>query len=86
MVVTYHKDFIKDSKKLTVSQKEKLTQRLRLFSKNEFDPLLNSHNLKGKYLGYKSISITGDLRAIYKQKSKNNVIFIRIDNHSNLYG
>ena len=85
MVVHYIRDFIKDSKRLTVKQRGKLEQRLRLFGQDIFDPTLNNHSLKGKYLGYRSINITGDLRAIYKSVGEN-VTFIAIDSHSNLYG
>ena len=52
---------------------------------DEFDPILNNHALKGKYLGYRSINITGDLRVLYK-KEGNMMIFTVIDTHSNLYG
>ena len=84
MVINYHKDFIKDSKRLTVPQKEKLIQRLKLFGQEEFNPILNNHSLKGKYLGYRSINITGDLRAIYK-KNRTEAIFVVLDSHSHLY-
>lgn len=84
MVVNYHKDFIKDSKRLTVKQKEKLISRLKLFGQDEFDPTLNNHSLSGKYLGHRSINVTGDLRAIFK-KEGSSVIFITINSHSHLY-
>lgn len=85
MVVKYTKDFIKDSRRLTVGQKEKLKIRLKLFGQDQFDPVLNNHSLTGKYSGYRSINVTGDLRAIFK-KSDDTVIFTNIDSHSNLYG
>ncbi len=85
MVINFHKDFVKDSTRLTSPQKDKLTQRLKLFELDEFDPVLNNHSLRGKYSGYRSINITGDLRAIFK-KSGNEVMFMEINSHSNLYG
>lgn len=85
MVVDFHKDFIKSSNKLTLQQKSKLTQRLKLFEQNQFNPILNNHSLRGKYLGFRSINITGDLRAIYGKEGEN-VIFVAVDSHSNLYG
>lgn len=85
MVINFHKDFIKDSRKLTTSQKDKLIQRLKLFGQDEFNPVLNNHSLKGKYQGYRSINVTGDLRALY-QKNGDKIIFTTIDSHSNLYG
>lgn len=84
MVVQYTKDFIKDSKRLKSGQKEKLEIRLKLFGEDQFNPILNNHSLKGKYLGYRSLNITGDLRAIFKKTSQE-VIFVTIDSHSNLY-
>ncbi len=85
MVIDFHRDFIKDSKRLTTKLKERLTQRLKVFEIDEFDPTLNNHSLRGRYLGYRSINITGDLRAIYK-RTGSHIIFVAIDSHSNLYG
>ena len=85
MNIYLHKKFLKDYNKLTQSQKEKFKERRNLFLKDEFDPVLNNHALKGKWLGYRSINVTGDIRAIFKRESES-VLFVAIDTHSNLYG
>lgn len=85
MIIDYHKDFIKSFKKLPKKTKEKFKDRQLLFEENEFNPGLNNHMLKGKWLGYRSINVTGDIRAIFKRSSEG-VIFVAIDTHSNLYG
>lgn len=85
MIINYHKDFLKDFKKLPLKAKEKFKQRQLLFEKDEFDPVLNNHALKGKWLGYRSINVTGDIRAIFKRDTES-VFFAAIDSHSNLYG
>ena len=85
MISKYHKDFTKSYKKLPFQAKRKLKERLLLFEQDQFNPVLNNHHLKGKYVGYRSINITGDLRAIYRRDGQN-VIFVAIDIHSNLYG
>ena len=85
MIVNFHKDFLKDFKKLPIKAKEKFKQRQLLFEKDEFDPVLNNHALKGKWLGYRSINVTGDVRAIFKRDTES-VVFVAIDKHSNLYG
>ena len=46
---------------------------------------LNNHALHGEYLGYRSINITGDLRAVYEIQDEKAVKFLFIDTHSNLY-
>jgi addiction module RelE/StbE family toxin len=54
-----------------------------IFISNRFHPLLNNHPLNGKYTGYRSINITGDWRAIFKDDGKA-VVFITLGKHSQL--
>lgn len=85
MIFDYHKDFLKNFKKLPKKTKDKFKERQILFEINEFDPILNNHALKGKWLGYRSLNVTGNVRAVFK-KSGDLVIFVAIASHSNLYG
>ena len=85
MIIVYHRHSKKSYKKLSPKVKEKLEERLRLFSKDEFDPILNNHALKGKFLGYRSINVTGNVRAIFKRDAQS-ALFVAIDSRNNLYG
>ena len=85
MRLRFHKNFDKQYLKLREKEREKVSERLRIFLKNPFVPILNNHPLKGKYLNYRSINITGDLRAIYRQCGEDEYIFVTVDTHSNLY-
>lgn len=85
MIIIIQKDFEKDLKKVSSKVQEKFFEKLTLFEKDQFNPILNNHALKGKYLGYRSINITGDLRAIFKI-SNDKATFATLDSHSNLYG
>ncbi len=85
MIIVYHKDFKKEYKKHPKKLREKTEERLRIFSKEEFDPILNNHALKGKWAGYRSINVTGDIRAIYKKLDSESAIFTAICSHSKLY-
>ena len=85
MKIRFHRNFEKQYKKLEVSEKEKIKKRLALFIQDEFNPILNNHPLRGKYIGYRSVNITGDLRAIYKRISSDTRIFVAVNTHSNLY-
>lgn len=76
--------FEKKYKKLEKKVKDKFKERINIFVFDEFDPILNNHLLKGKYLGYRSINFSGYLRAVYKKKD-DTAFFVYIDNHSNLY-
>jgi addiction module RelE/StbE family toxin len=58
---------------------------LKLFISNPSAPELNNHALHGEYLGYRSVNITGDWRAVYEVQEDNAIKFLFIDTHSNLY-
>ncbi len=86
MRIKLHKNFLKQYQRLRKNEREKFKERRDLFLRDEFDPILNNHSLKGKYSGCRSINVTGDLRIIYRKNSTVEVIFVTIDSHSNLYG
>lgn len=86
MTLRFHRTFEKQYKKLRDNEKKRVKERLALFLTDEFNPLLNNHPLRGKYQGYRSINITGDLRAVYKFQEPDTRIFVAVDTHSNLYG
>ncbi len=86
MKVNFHKHFYKSYHKLTNREHVKYKERLALLVADEFHPILNNHALHGKYLGYRSISISGNLRAIYKHEGPDGILFIDIGSHSTLYG
>lgn len=85
MLIDYHKSFQKSYNKLELRIKRKFNQRLELFTKDQFHSVLNNHKLHGKYEGFRSINITGDIRAIYFINKEDTVIFITIGSHNKLY-
>ena len=85
MRISYNKDFTKKFIRHPKKIKDKFKERLILFEKNEFNPILNNHALTGKYKGYRSINVSGDVRAVFR-RGKDDALFVKIDSHSNLYG
>ncbi len=85
MKIKFYKNFEKKYKRLPAKLKLKVKERNKIFSQDPFDPILNNHALQGKYYGYRSINITGDIRIVYKFLDKNVALFVDIDSHSNLY-
>ncbi len=83
--IEFTKSFTKQFKKLRTNQQERFYERLELFKKNPQDRVLRDHALKGKYKGYRSIDIDGDMRALYYVKSDVVVVFAIIGSHSHLY-
>ncbi len=85
MKIFFHRNFEKQFAKLMESERKKCEERIKLFANSPFNPALNNHQLHGKRRDYRSINITGDLRAVFKSIGENVAIFISIDSHSNLY-
>lgn len=82
MEIQFAKSFFKAYDKLQSEIKEKSKERFELFKNSPFDYLLNNHQLRGKYSGYRSINITGDYRAVYKEYSKEIARFTDIGTHA----
>lgn len=65
---------------------KKVSEKIKLFVHNRFDETLNNHSLKGKFVDLRSISVTGDLRIIFREeKGYTIVIMLNIGSHSQLY-
>ncbi len=79
------KNFDKQFKRLSTKHKDKVIICLGIFILDHMDEQLDNHSLTGEWVGHRSISITGDIRAIYKQEDKNVARFVEIGTHSQLY-
>ena len=85
MVIQTTKTFDKQYSKLSPKIKTAFKTRVTAFATNPFDATLRNHALKGKYLGFRSIDITGDVRALYTTRGDIAIIFAFIGTHSQLY-
>ncbi len=77
MIIQFHKQFEKQYKKLTPHLKLQFKEKISIFTENPYNTVLNNHPLKGRYLNYRSINITGDFRAIYKQITSEKVVLLQ---------
>ncbi len=88
MEIRFSKDFLKNYKKRLPPHsalEKKYKERLAIFLKNRKAPLLKDHKLIGKLKSYRAFSITGDIRVIYIEESKDIVLFIDIGTHTQVY-
>lgn len=85
MTISYSDNFVREAKKFNKQQRQKLHERLCIFSNSPLHPILRNHPLKGKYKAYRSIDITGDVRVLYLQE-EDEAIFDTVGTHSQLYG
>lgn len=84
MEIRFHKNFKKKFSKITLKTQEQFYERLDLFLKDKFDKTLNNHPVDKTFPGCRSINVTGDYRAIFKEQD-DTAIFITIGTHSDLY-
>lgn len=67
MQVSKSKRFTKSYLKLPIRVKRKFDEKLCIFIKNPQESIFNNHALNGEYDGFRSINITGDYRAIFRE-------------------
>lgn len=85
MILDFSKKFRKRLVKHSEAVQKRLEQRIGLFLTDPFHPILRNHLLQGTFDGYRSINITGDIRAVFKQGERT-ILFVDIGTHSELYG
>lgn len=85
MKIDFHGNFKKRYKKIPLKVCRQFDERLILFEKEPFHPILYNHSLTGDRTGQWSINVTGNWCAIYVFRNKGTIIFIDIDTHPNLY-
>ncbi len=77
--------FEKQFKKLPKKTKGQVIAQFQIFVLDPMDYRLHNHPLTGEWSGYRSIDITGDMRAVYKKADEQVARFVAIGSHSELY-
>ncbi|HVC36754.1 MAG TPA: type II toxin-antitoxin system mRNA interferase toxin, RelE/StbE family [Candidatus Dormibacteraeota bacterium] len=86
MLVRFNTDFDRQFKeRLTNRQKIQVLDSIDLFIDKPFRENFRNHALKGEWLGYRSISIGGDLRLHFKMIDDETAYFVAVGNHDQLY-
>ena len=86
MAIRYLPTFKKQYKKLPKKFQEQFDERLQLYLQDPTLPMLRVHPLKGKFAGYWSLNVNGDIRALYLLEGETIIIFALTGSHSELYG
>jgi addiction module RelE/StbE family toxin len=77
--------FNKQRKAAPLEIKQALRDALDLFSEDPTHPSLRNHSLTGEYAGFRSIDVTEDWRAVYREEPER-FLFMELGTHSQLYG
>jgi addiction module RelE/StbE family toxin len=79
--IYYEPGFLKDWKKLDRRFRIAAAKAEKLFRQNPLHPSLRLHALRRKLLGLWSISVTFDLRIIFKRMENADIVFLSIGRH-----
>lgn len=82
--VNYSKQFNKNLVKAPLKIQKAFRHRRTLFEVDPFHPLLKNHPLAGDYASHRSINVTGDWRAVYREED-GSILFTDLGTHSQLY-
>lgn len=88
MKVFFDPAFLDKLKKVDVRIRKSVKEKILIFTKDPNYPKLNNHPLKREYQGYRSIDITEDYRALYKEVELEDEIiayFVLLGTHDQLY-
>lgn len=86
MQIKFTRRFVKALAKCSPRVQQAFYRRLSLFLDDKFNPILNNHKLKGRLNNYRSLNITGDVRAIFQEdRNREIAVFYYIGTHSELY-
>ncbi len=89
MKVDYHKRFLKQVAKAPHQIQMAVRERIAIFRVDRLHHLLYDHALHGEWVGFRSINITGDWRAIYRDHGEGTIEwieFVELGTHHKLYG
>lgn len=86
MKILRSKKLIKQVSTLPLNLRKQIFERVRIFTENEFDPILNNHALNGRHAGSRSINVNGDYRMLYRRIDSETVYLHIIGTHHQLYG
>lgn len=86
MKIKFSPKFRKKYRKSPAKIQSAFRDRITLFRNDPYHPLLNNHALTGNWRDCRSINITGDWRAIFREFDGGDLMYFdTIDTHSNLY-
>jgi addiction module RelE/StbE family toxin len=85
MEIRYTNKFRSQYHKADKQIKAAFAQALELFLVDPHNPFLRNHALRDKFAGFRSIDVTEDWRAIYREES-GRFYFSDLGTHEELYG
>jgi len=83
--INYHREFIKEFKKLPDNIRSKLVSLEEIFREDPFGSSIYIKKLKGKLSSFFSFRVTRDYRVIFRFVSKDEVDFLSVRHRKDIY-
>lgn len=81
MIIYLTSRFKKSYRKLPRNLKERADEKDKIFRENPFNPILETHKLKGRLKNYWTYSVDENYRVLFRFENRNKVIYFDIDTH-----
>ena len=79
--ISYHPTFVSEFKKLSVADQDRAATAEERFLNNPLHPSLRLHPLKGRLVGFFTLSVTRKVRIIFVRRENGEIVFISIGHH-----
>ncbi|MDO8598905.1 MAG: type II toxin-antitoxin system mRNA interferase toxin, RelE/StbE family [bacterium] len=87
MTIRYHRRFDRKFRALPLPLREKTITTIERFTSDPHNPQLRNHQLRGRLVGLRAITVVGDLRIIFEEhRGYALVLFLDIGTHERVYG
>jgi addiction module RelE/StbE family toxin len=86
-MIEYHRIFLKHFENRLASNSSlvlKFKEKIKLLENDPNNPSLKSHNLSGSKKGFRSFSLTGDMRVVYKIEGRT-IRLYDVGTHNQVY-
>lgn len=81
MKIIYTSKFLREYKKISEKIKISAEEKEKIFRKNPFDPILNTHKLHGRLKEFWSFSVGYKYRIIFEFRENDLIYFHLVGNH-----
>lgn len=87
MIIKYKTSFDQGFRKLNHSEQQAVMETIDLFQENPFHPSLHNHPLHRELIGQRAISVTDDIRIIFREKwYYTEILMLDVGSHEHVYG
>lgn len=87
MIIRYKNSFDQSFRELSRDEQKMVIQTIDLFQEDPFHPALQNHELHRELIGQRAISVSDDIRIIFREKwHYTEILMLDVGDHKRVYG